>query len=53
MQMVIKGLAIASFINRGGLTGAVEIPLDNDYFSIPLSYFFISKLSSFDPVRVV
>ena len=48
VQMVIDGLAIASFIDRGGLTGAVEIPLGNDYFSIPLSYFFISKLSSFD-----
>lgn len=47
-QIVIDGLVVASFIDRGGLTGAVEIPLGNDYFSIPLSYFFISKLSFLD-----
>lgn len=48
VEIVITGLAIASFIDRSGLTGTVEIPLGNDYFSIPLSHFFISRLGLFD-----
>lgn len=48
VQITIEGLAIASFIDRDGLSGTVEVPLGNDYFSIPLSHFFISKLGLFD-----
>lgn len=48
VEIVVTDLAIASFIDRAGMVGTVEIPLNNDNFSIPLSYYFISKLSVFD-----
>lgn len=48
VQYTLVDLATATFIERAGLVGTKELALSNPYFSIPLSHFFVSKLSLYD-----
>lgn len=48
IQYTLVDLATATFIDRAGMVGTKELALSNQYFSIPLSHYFVSKLNLYE-----